>query len=447
MADTPETTANPATPAPDAASTDGTTSPTTPKIWQIILIAVVAIAFTAIWLGLYELLNKGIWSSSFVTSHRWTVLVGALLFSLIVGLAQKFLRAPTVIHGGGMESMKTGAVSNAYDTFPGALVSSYASLLSGASVGPEGPLGILVQKIAAWARARLNIPRRTALGFDVAASASAYNGIIGSPLFTGVLATEFQVGGSMGLIFLVWNLLAGVVGYLIYTLLGLHVFAKYIPFKPISSITVPYVIYAILLGVLGAALALFTAAAFQVIGRAVERAFNGRVMLRILVAGLVIGIIVYFVPEVGFAGETQIFPMIDNPAKYGVIALLLLGILKLLLLAFSFKSGYLGGPTFPLLFGCTMFGMALSLIFPGVPVSIFVLCIEAGAISLMLSAPLTSILLVAIIGTADPYTIALLVLSSVVALLIGNAVKRLQAQRVARRAAQRSMPHPQASRP
>ena len=44
-----------------------------------------------------------------------------------------------------------------YRTFPGALLSSFASLLSGASVGPEGPVTILVQDIAAWVRARLRV--------------------------------------------------------------------------------------------------------------------------------------------------------------------------------------------------------------------------------------------------------------------------------------------------
>ena len=74
----------------------------------------------------------------------------------------------------------------------------------------------------------------------------------------------------------------------------------------------------------------------------------------------------------------------------------------------------------------------LSLLFPGVPVSIFVLCIEAAAISPPLRAPLTAILVVVVIDTADPYEITLLVTSSVVALLVGAGVQRLQARRVAR---------------
>jgi len=143
----------------------------------------------------------------------------------------------------------------------------------------------------------------------------------------------------------------------------------------------------------------------------------------------------YFFPQVRFAGETQIFPMIQNPAQFGVGLLLLFALLKILLLGLSFKSGYLGGPTFPALFSCTMIAMALSLLFPTIPVSILVLCIESAAVGLLLSAPLTAILLVAVIGTADPYMIALMCLSTVTAMFVGFGVKRLMARRAAGKAA------------
>jgi H+/Cl- antiporter ClcA len=159
------------------------------------------------------------------------------------------------------------------------------------------------------------------------------------------------------------------------------------------------------------------------------------VIARILFAGVLISIVGYFFPEVLFAGETQIFPMIANPAQYGVAMLLWLGLLKLVMLALAFKSGFIGGPTFPILFACTMFGMALTLIFPDVPASIFVLCIEAAAISVVLRAPFTAILLVAVVGTADAYTIGLLILSSIVAMAIGIAAQKLMAQRAAQRQA------------
>ena len=419
---------------PSQAAQTGSSSETQvkfPKVWMVILFGLVSIIFTAAWLGLYEFLNKAIWSNAFVTSHTWTIPVGVLFFSLLVGLTQKYLRAPTVIHGGAAQSMKGGGKEPDYSTFPGALLSSYFSLFSGASVGPEGPLGILVQDIAAWMGEKLKVAREHKLGLTVASMASAYNGIIGSPLFTAVLASEFQVGGKeLGFAFLAWNLLAGVIGYFFFTLLKLPVFAHYLPFTPISTLTMTDALYAVLLGLIGTLLTLFIGVSFQVFGKVMAR-FGNRVVLRTLVAGVVIAIVVYFVPQVMFAGETQIFPIIKNPAQFGVWLLLLFAVLKILLLALSFKSGYLGGPTFPTLFASTMVAMALSLLFPTIPVSILVLCIESAAVALLLNAPLTAILLVAVVGTADPYMIALMCLSTTTAMFLGLGVKRMMAQRAA----------------
>ncbi len=406
-----------------------------PKLWQIILIALIAIAFTAAWLGVYNFLDRVIWSSSLLTSQRWLVPVAVVIFSLLVGLTVKYLRAPTVINGTAMESLKgSGAERVDYTDFPGTLLSSFLSVLSGASVGPEGPLGFLMQDISAWIHQRLKLSQETWIGFEAASFASMFNGVIGSPLFTGVLATEYKVGGSSGLVYLAWNLLAGVIGYLFFTLLGLHTFAHYVSFTPISGITLRYTLYTILLSLVGCLVALFVGLLFRIVGTVLPRIFQDRVVLRVLAAGVIIGIVGYFVPQVLFAGETQIFPMIRNPASYGVLALLGLGVLKLLLFTLSFKSGYLGGPTFPVLFSCTMFGLAANLLFPAAPVSLCVLCIEVGALTLASGAPLTMILLVAVVGTADTFTIALLVLASAIALIVGAALKQLRAQRSAKAA-------------
>jgi H+/Cl- antiporter ClcA len=425
-------------PVPQAQQTgpNSETQGTFSKIWMVILFGFVSIAFTAVWLGIYGWLDKAIWSNNFVISHTWTIPVGVVFFSLLVGLTQKYLRAPTVIHGGFTESMRGGGHAKTDpSTFPGALLSSYCSLLSGASVGPEGPLAFLIQDISAWLGEKLKVAEDSTLGLSVAALASAYNGIVGSPVFTAVFATEFQVGGKeLSYAFLAWNLLAGAIGYIFFALLKLPVFAQYIPFTPINSLTFPYVLYAILLGLVGSLLALFIGGCFQFFGTVMEK-FGDRVVLRTLVAGVIIAVVVYFVPEVMFAGVRQIFPMINNPARFGVWLLLLFALLKILLLALSFKSGYLGGPIFPTLFASTMVALALSLIFPTVPISILVLCIESAAVGLLLGAPLTAILLVAVVGTYNPYSIALMCLSTAMAMFVGAGFKRLMAQRAAGKAA------------
>ena len=303
-------TTNSSGPQPQAAhsGSGSETQPKFPRFYMVILFALVSIVFTAVWLGIYQFLNNAIWKNSFVTSHNWTIIVGALFFSLLVGLTQKYLRAPTVIHGGAMESMKGGGHEPDYTTFPGALLSSYFSLLSGASVGPEGPLGILVQDIAAWIGEKMKVAKEYKLGLITATMASAYNGIIGSPLFTSVLATEFQIGGKeLGFAFLAWNLLAGVIGYFFFTLLKLPVFAQYIKFTSINSLKPEYALYAILLGLVGTLLTLFIALCFQVFGRVMGR-FGNRVILRTFAAGVVIAIVVFIFPEVGVRGRDANLP-------------------------------------------------------------------------------------------------------------------------------------------
>jgi H+/Cl- antiporter ClcA len=431
MKDTMEVSAAPVATDPDPASGGNP-----PKLWQVVFIAVIAIGFTAAFMGAYTALNKWIWLNNWtwVTDHRWVIPLGVMGFSLLVGLTQRYLHAPTVIHGGFAETMKGGGEKTDYRTFPGALLSSFFSLLSGASVGPEGIIGILVQDISSWFRERLKVSEQSAFGFDVAALASAFNGIIGNPLFTAVFATEYRVGGQSGLAYLIWNLLAGAIGFSFYAILGLSSFAKFVAFTPVSTMEWQYVVYAVLLGVVGAAVAIFAGVTMQVFGRLIPRYFQDRVVERALAAGVVISIVGVLIPELLFSGEDFIHGIVADPAKYGVAMLLLMAVLKILLLGLSFKSGYLGGPVFPTLFACTTIGLALEILFPSVPQSLFVLCIEGPAVALALSAPLTAILLVVVVGTANPNEVALIVVSTVVGLLVGAGVKEVMARRAAQAA-------------
>lgn len=406
---------------------------TTTRLLHVILIALIAISFATIFLVVYSLLNNAIWfDNDFIAANRWVIPVLVLVFSLAIGLCQKYLNAPTAIEGSIVDTLKGKGEKADYRTFPGALLSSLLSLLSGASIGPEGTIVLLVGDISSFVRDKLKIAGESAdesLGFDIAALASAFNGIVGNVLFTGIFATEFQVGGKTNAFrFLIWNLLAGAIGFIFYTSLGIPSFAEMIPFPSITELKFVYVIYAIILGVLGALLAVFAGLSMQKIGTIMEKSFHDKPIQRILAAGIVIATIGYFFPNLLFSGEKQIHTILQNPQEIGIVMLLIMAVLKILLLALSLKSGYLGGPIFPILFSATMTGLALNLAFPGVPSSILVMCIETGTMTLALGAPLTAILLVAVVGTANPYMLSLLVLSAVTAMILSLVFKKKKEQ-------------------
>ncbi len=264
-----------------------------PKLAQIIFIALLAIAFTAGYIALYATLINAVWfDNDFLGANRWMIPVGVMAFSLLVGLCRKYLHAPTVMEGGFIDSMKGGGHKVDYRTFPGALLSSLFSLLSGVSVGPEGGIVILIGDITAFLQKKLRIARESA--------DAAFGVNVGNPLFTGVFATEFQVGGKRdALKFLTWNLLAGSIGFLFYLALGLPSFARSIAFAPIGELHPGYVLYAILLGVVGSLLAAFAGISMRGTARVMERVFNGRIFAPVLTAGAITSIIGYFISTSG----------------------------------------------------------------------------------------------------------------------------------------------------
>lgn len=405
-----------------------------PKLWMIIFIAIIAILFTIPFLLLWQELTDLVWDNEFVTSNRWVVPILVLVFSIPVGLCVKYLKAETVIHGGITESIKSEMTGTEYKAFPGSLISGFLSLISGASIGPEGALGALVREITSWFQGLFRIKSKEgSLMLSVAALASAYNGIVGQPLFTSIFASELIPNKKNALEMMAWTLTAGVIGFLVFAALGFKSFMGEVPMPSLEGKELYYILEAILLGLLGGFLSLFIGACFKFFGKVFGR-FDNKVVLRIFLASIAIAIVAYFLPELMFSGEDQLHDVLDNPSKYGIAILLLLGVLKVVLLAVSFKSGYLGGPIFPVLFSCTMFALALNLAIPEVPLIIAVLCLEAATMSLLLGAPLSAILLVTIVaesGQITPYLIALIVVATVTSMLLGFGLKSIMAKRKA----------------
>lgn len=397
---------------------------------MVVLIALVAIVFALAFLLLEGYLNGLIWTEGVLVERRWLIPVLAVLLSLVVGLSRRYLHAPSAIDAGFVEMVRGDAEPPDYRQFPGAFVSSLGSLLSGASIGPEGVLGVLVSEIAAFLGPHLRIPDSARAEFTLAALASAFNGLIGSVLFTGIFATELQQGRAKGpLQYLVWNLLAGVVGYVVFRASGFPAFASMIPFPPAGLLPL-YAVVAILCGVLATGIALGIGIWLQVVEQVMDRVFGTGVVLRVVAAGAIIGAVCYVFPDLLFSGENQIHDFVANPAFYGAGLLLLLALLKLGLFGISIKAGYIGGPVFPVIFACTLTGLALNLVIPGIPAAVFVLCIEAAALAVAMGIPLTAILLVVIVSGADQDMVVLLVISIATGMLLSaEAMKRIEARR------------------
>ena len=248
-------------------------------ISHIVLIALIVGVFSVVWLVVNTQLTRLVWENSFIVSNRWITPVVAMFFALLVGLAQKYLHAPNVIHEGAPEALEAGDYSG-YKSFWGALCSSFCSLLSGASVGPEGPLAVLAIDVSEWLAIRLRLPRDETIPAALAGMSSAYNGIVGSPVFSAVFASE-QPTGKLNQHALTANLVAGSIGFLLFTLLKVPPFAGTLDLAEQDVLSLVWIIWAIALGVLGAVIAAYIRFAFQTFGKLMG-AFDNQVILRAL---------------------------------------------------------------------------------------------------------------------------------------------------------------------
>ena len=384
---------------------------------HVIVVAIVGGLAVLAWLLAYNLGNKLLWQNEFVVANPWIFPAICLPFSLAVGLLARYRDAPNNINGSAMDSLFADPSAIDWRRLPVAIVTPLVSLFSGAVLGPEGGIGGIAAQVGAGYAAAVKVPaeRRPRLIFS--AVASAFNGLIANPLFTGVLGTELIKDKTVASATLPANLIGGAIGFLIFTGVGYPGLGNYLDLPQVAGFQVADIILIVLMSILGIVLAIVAGAFFRIAAMVFGR-FADRVVLRALLGGVVFSVVGVAAPILMFSGETQIQTIVADPAKYGAGTLLLMALLKLALLAVAFKSGFFGGPTFPAIFAAVNAALALSLVFPGVRLDILIAGIMAGFLTVLFKAPFMVILLTAFMLQANMDLIALIVLAVATVLVV-----------------------------
>ena len=359
---------------------------------QAALVALIGAVFVLLWFVAYNWLNKAIWGSQFVSANPWVFPVICMPLSLVVGLLVKYANAPTSLDSSVVDSL-TGDVSKIrWKSLPVTVAQSLASLLSGAVIGPEGAIGHIASQIAAWYGDVFNIPMEERPKLVFSSVAAGYNGLLENPVFAAVLGTELGSSKESTLRTLPASLIGGGVGYAVFYMAHMSGFANILGLPPMSSFKAFDILWVMLLAFVGVGLAVVAGALMQAAARAFG-VLKDHVVLRALVAGALFSVVGYFAPILLFSGESQVHTIIANATAYGPWLLLAMAFVKLALLAVAFKSGYLGGPTFPVLFAAVCVAFAINALFPTIPVTLLVAGLAAGALFVLFRAPLMVVLL------------------------------------------------------
>jgi H+/Cl- antiporter ClcA len=368
---------------------------------------------------LYSTLPKQI---GFVGAPVWWPIPLLVVAGLIVALAIIYLP------GTGGHVAVFGfkpAGGNAPIELPGILVAAFATLASGAVLGPEAPLVALGAGLAVLIAHLLNrnAPQMAVTVIGAAGAFAAISTLFGSPIAAAFLLMEAAgLAGPMLAMVMLPGLLAAGVGALIFV--GLNNWTGYGTFSlavsnvpPFAHPTAGEFLWAVGIGVAGA-----------LVGTTIRRiglwVLPLVVRARVLVTpavGLAVGLLaVAFVEGSGkpvsymlFSGQSALSPFIAHASTFSVGALALLLVTKGLAYG-GCLSSFRGGPTFPGLFLGAVGGVLLSHL-PGLPM-IAGAAMGIGAMTTVMlgGLPLTSVLLVELLFPSDAIALAPLVIISVV---------------------------------
>jgi H+/Cl- antiporter ClcA len=404
---------------------------------HVVAVAVITAAVVLVWLVFYETVNRLLWENDVVTANPWLFPVICLPFSLVVGLLVKYRKAPTTLDESLLDSLSGDTSAIDWRTLPITVLMSLVSLFSGAVLGPEGGIGGIASKLAVLYAEKVRIPAEQRSRLVFSSLASGYNGLIANPLFTGVLGSELVKDAEARARNLPANLIGGSIGFLIFFAAGSSGLENYLHLSP----TQPYQPYdaalVLAFGLVGLILAVIAGGLFRVSAGFFGR-FNERPVERALIAGVIFSAVGVVAPILLFSGETQIQTVVANPSSYGPLVLLGMALVKLALLAVAFKSGFLGGPTFPAIFASVCVALAISLVLPGVRSDVLIGGVMAGFLIVLFKAPFMVILLTSVMLQATPELTALIVLAVAAVMIVQPYVIATITRRQAARAAARA---------
>jgi H+/Cl- antiporter ClcA len=347
---------------------------------------------------------------------------------LLVGLLVKLFGDHTGIFAEVMlEFGKTGRFD--YRNAPGIVITALVSLIAGGSLGPEAPLADASGGMGTLLADRLKLDEQQTRTLGYSGVSGMLAAFITSPFGGPILGLESAQGGTGGKQTYFWvlfpSLLASAVATVVFVLLSGTFFETLYKF-PAYTPKLMDLLYGVPLGLIGGAVGLL----FMLSLKRLQQLFQPmkqHVVLRGLIGGLMLGIIGAFLPLVLFSGEEGTVDLINNAAEIGFLMLIVLGLAKLFTATLLLATGWKGGYIFPIMFASVTLGLAVNLIFPGIPVAVTVAATMAGALVAALKAPLFAALFTSAlvqVETSPVIAVAVVVSALLTALLALYAARR-----------------------
>jgi len=357
----------------------------------------------------------------------WYVIIGLLVSAGVIVLAR---RLPGTT---GLSPLTGFHFNDPLRIVPGVLLAAFATLILGASLGPEAPTIVIGTTVGALLL-RKGSPTLVSLGMFLAGMA-AIGSIFGNPFVAAFMVLEFIVIGMAPKELAMPAFVALGAGYLVQVgwaaIPGFGIHPLSVPGLPeYSELQAGDLLAGLVLAIIVAVACLLT----RGLGQKCAQASQAHPNVTIVSAALVIGIIAVIAAnvfgvnyeEILYSGQSGI-PIVIGETSLGVIVVILIA--RLLIYGMSLGSGFRGGPIFPACFAGVAFGVALHLLIPSVSVSPMAAVGIAAASAVMTGLPFTSGLLgMLLVGGAGVAIAPFAIVGAVVGALVRQASARLSAR-------------------
>ncbi len=407
-----------------------------PYIKLLALVALLGLITALVTFAFVALVHQGthlLWEEAALALNMdprlFTILV-CTLGGLLVGLLVKVFGDHTGIFAEVMQEFgRTGRFD--YRNAPGIIITAFVSLIAGGSLGPEAPLADASGGIGTLMADKLKLNEQETRTLGYSGISGMLAAFITSPFGGAILGLESAQGGTGGRMAYFWvlfpSLLSSGVATIVFVLLSGTFFETLYRF-PAYDPRLTDLFYAVPLGLIGGAVGLLFMISLQRLKGAFEF-MKSRVVLRGLIGGLGMGLIGAFLPLTLFSGEAETVELIARSAEIGVAMLIVMAFAKLFATSLLLSTGWKGGYIFPIMFAGVALGLAVSLLFPGVPVPVAVAATMAGALVAALKAPLFAALFTSALVQKETGAVI------AIAVVVSALLTALLALRNARRAA------------
>ena len=325
---------------------------------------------------------------SFMGGEWWWV---ALLAGtgLLVGVLRSTLRVPEDLEGS-LTIVQNGDIDR--DNALQAIAVSIVSLVGGVSLGPfDGGIrsGAMVGD---WYAKIRKVPEDQHESSVVSGINGSLGGLLTAPFLATLMVIEFRWPDRKQYYrTLIPSFTAATFGFMLnFAILGdtfLGVFA--LPSYDVEWWHFPL---AVVLGFVAAILSWLLGLTVFFLRRWVVPTLHNP-MLRSTIGGLALGFIAVAVPLTLASGKSQLATAIRDFEEFGIALLLVVVFAKILAVAISLTTGFIGGPVMPTLFIGGTAGLAVHAMFPDIPIALAVSAMLIAVPGVSLGTPFTMMLL------------------------------------------------------